>query len=91
MVDIFAQEYVDQLSELQDQVPPFPSETAISIVEEELGGPVDDIFDMFDFEPIAAASLGHLMKVLSMLVTISRICPPPHTGPIGATCISCAL
>ncbi|KAA8537158.1 hypothetical protein F0562_029616 [Nyssa sinensis] len=31
-VDILAQEYVDQLSELQDQVPPFPSDTAISVV-----------------------------------------------------------
>lgn len=43
---------------MQDQVPPFPSATALSIVEEELGGSVEDIFDRFDYEPIAAASLG---------------------------------
>lgn len=75
-VDILAQEYIDQLSELQDQVPPFPSEQVVSIIEEEFGAPLDDIFDRFDLEPIAAASLGQVhratLKGQEVVVKVQR-------------------
>ncbi|KAG5048762.1 hypothetical protein JHK85_009865 [Glycine max] len=41
-----------------DQLPPFPSETAIAIFEEELGSLLAGVFDHFEYEPIAATSLG---------------------------------
>ena len=37
----------------------------MSIVEEELAAPVNAIFDRFDYEPIAAASLGNLDFLLT--------------------------
>lgn len=40
----------------------------MSIVEEELGAPVTAIFDRFDYEPIAAASLGNLDLLLTFVI-----------------------
>ena len=60
--DLFPVEYVTELSKLQDRVPAFSYEQASSIIEEELGRPVDRLFQKFDPIPLAAASLGQVHK-----------------------------
>ncbi|WP_458187520.1 ABC1 kinase family protein [Haladaptatus sp. NG-WS-4] len=57
--DILPPEYVDELSKLQDEVPPAPWDEAEQVVEAELG-PVARHFDEFDTEAISGASLGQV-------------------------------
>lgn len=51
---------------LQDRVPAFSAEKAISFIEKELGQPVDVLFSQFERQPIAAASLGQVNFSLSL-------------------------
>lgn len=60
--DLIPVEYIEEFSQLQDRVPPFLSEEAISIIETELGKSLDDIFSQFERQPLAAASLGQVHR-----------------------------
>lgn len=59
-VDAFPPEVLDELSHLQDKVPSFPVEEAVTILEEDLGQPIAIAFGRFDPEPLAAASMGQV-------------------------------
>ncbi|KAL6980378.1 hypothetical protein U1Q18_022021 [Sarracenia purpurea var. burkii] len=60
--DIIGTEISKALSELHDQIPPFPRTMAMKIIEEELGSPVEKYFSHISEEPVAAASFGQVYK-----------------------------
>jgi predicted unusual protein kinase regulating ubiquinone biosynthesis (AarF/ABC1/UbiB family) len=60
--DLVRQDYLDQLTLLQDQLPAFPTEEAFAIIERELDGTIEDIFQDISDKPVAAASLGQVYK-----------------------------
>ncbi|WP_145139679.1 AarF/ABC1/UbiB kinase family protein [Paenibacillus sp. Y412MC10] len=63
--DLLPEPIIRELIKLQDQVPPFSSESAKGIIEQELDDAIEDIFSWFEESPIAAASIGqvHLAKL----------------------------
>jgi predicted unusual protein kinase regulating ubiquinone biosynthesis (AarF/ABC1/UbiB family) len=60
--DLVPPTYLEELTKLQDQLPPFPNEIAFQFIEEELGERPDKIYAELSPEPIAAASLGQVYK-----------------------------
>ncbi len=58
--DIMPPEYLEELSYLQDEVPPVSWEQAREVVETELGAPIEDLFAQVDPVPIASASLAQV-------------------------------
>lgn len=58
--DIVSLEVCNALSNLLDRVAPFPYEAVERIFLQELGKPPSEMFDQFDAEPIATASIGQV-------------------------------
>ncbi len=55
---------LEELSELQDQLPGFDGNKAMELIEEDLNKKIDEIFLTIDKDPISAASLGQVHKAV---------------------------
>jgi predicted unusual protein kinase regulating ubiquinone biosynthesis (AarF/ABC1/UbiB family) len=60
--DIVPPLLLEELAQLQDQLPGFDSALAMACIEEDLGAPVAAIYAQLDAEPISAASLGQVHR-----------------------------
>ncbi len=58
--DLLAPDIGQELSKLQDEVPPFPAEQALGGIERSYGSPAESVFGSFGREPLAAASIAQV-------------------------------
>ncbi len=58
--DLLGDVMAEDLSRLQDQLPPFAGSAAKAIVESELGQPLDALFSRFEETPVSAASIAQV-------------------------------
>ncbi|MFM7635048.1 MAG: ABC1 kinase family protein, partial [Cyanobacteriota bacterium] len=60
--DIVPPLLLEELAQLQDQLPGFDSALAMACIEEDLGASLETIYEQLDRQPISAASLGQVHK-----------------------------
>jgi predicted unusual protein kinase regulating ubiquinone biosynthesis (AarF/ABC1/UbiB family) len=58
--DLLPEPYIDELSELQDDVEPLPFEDIRQVIEEQLGARLSKLFESIEEEPLGSASLGQV-------------------------------
>lgn len=76
--DLLPGDIIDELTKLQDQVPPFGQQQAVEIIEQTLGQSVDELFSTFNSEPMASASVAqvHSATLLSGEDVVVKVVRP---------------
>jgi ubiquinone biosynthesis protein len=60
--DLIPPEFIDELAQLQDHVPPLSEEQVVRVMEQELGVPWEDIFDHIDPKALAAGTIAEVHR-----------------------------
>jgi ubiquinone biosynthesis protein len=60
--DLLPQAFVEEFARLQDDVTPLSEEEAVSVMEQELGIPWEDVFDSIEAQPLAAGTIGQVHR-----------------------------
>ncbi len=60
--DVIGFEMSNELALLQDRLPAFDGKKATASIEKQLNAKIDDLFEIFDFAPVAAASIAQVHK-----------------------------
>lgn len=62
--DLLPFDIADELSKLQDRVPPFSSTDAVALIEKSLGDSVSVLFESFEAQPLASASIAQVHRAM---------------------------
>src|SRR4029077_19231506 len=60
--DLVPPEFIVELAQLQDNVPPLSEEQVVKVMEQELGVPWEDVFDHIDPAPLAAGTIAQVHR-----------------------------
>ena len=62
--DLLPPEFIEELSLLQDHVPPLAQADVVTVMEEELGVPWEDVFEHIEPTPMAAGTIAQVHKAI---------------------------
>ncbi len=69
-LDVLPIEITEELAGLQDEVPAEDFDAIRKLAEAELGAPLEDLYERFDPNPLAAASLGQVHRARLLVDTL---------------------
>src|SRR5437764_14368685 len=75
--DLLPTNYIEALSRLQNTVTPVSGDKITAIIESELGAPISELFESFDCDPLATASMAQVQHAflpdgISVAVKVQR-------------------